>query len=650
MMLLAEATLRFENFVVGASNRLAVSAARAVADQPGATYNPLVVYGPSGLGKTHLVSAIAAEAQLRNPAMRVEVVSAEEFVERFHKAIARGEQEHFALSSRAVDLLILDDLQFLTGQHETQSELLRLFNAMQREQRQLVLTSDRPPTEIADVDARLVSRLTGGLIVDVGVPDYEMRLAILRNAAADRALEVDSGVLETVARLPMNNVRELKGALNRLAAYQTLDGGRVKAADVRAVLGGRWGAPDRVVHVIPTSEAGPDGALPVEYDSFLADLSAEVEQRVEPWRVALGEAAASWRAQGYVVEVLDRALKLSTAPDVAGLLATFGAAVDHLRALEQQTLALDPSLRGNPAFRNPQRVELAQALLDRAVTARAPLPLPDPQFRRTDIERSGSNQLAVSAADAVIEQPGIRYNPLVLQGPPGVGKSQLLHAIGNAIRAQDGGRTVTCVSAPAFVDELIAALQDGTLERFRARYRSADVLLLDDVQFVAGKERTQEELFHLFNALMARGAQVVLTADRPPRAMHGLAERLRSRFEGGLVAPIDPPDRALRQRLVERAIAGAGYAVSAAVIDHIAAIESPDVRELQGRVMRVVAAARARSGPLSLEVVREALGDSAPRPSTLGPATHRPDDSFRDHEKVIWHWPRFADRLAEEWS
>jgi chromosomal replication initiator protein len=649
-MLLAESALRFENFVVGASNRLAASAARAVAEAPGTTYNPLVVYGPSGLGKTHLVSAIAAQAQARNPTMRVEVISAEEFVERFHGAIARREQEQFAAQSRAVDLLILDDLQFLTGQHETQSELLRLFNALQREQRQLVLTSDRPPAEIADVDARLLSRLSGGLIVDVGVPDFEMRLAILRNAASDRQLDVEAGVLETVARLPMSNVRELKGALNKVAAYQTLDGTQVRPADVRAILGGRWGAPERVVHVLGARDADAVGALPVEYDSFLADLAAEVEQRVEAWRVTLGEAAATWRGQGFNVAVIDRAMRLPSAPDVAGLLATFGAAVEHLRALEQQTVALDPTRRGDPAFRNPERIDLAQAVFDAAVALRTPLPRPDPRCVRSAIERSGSNQLAVSAADAVIDQPGVRYNPLVLQGPSGVGKTLLLHAIGNAIRSQDGGRSVACVSAPTFVDELIGAMQEGTLERFRARYRSADVLLIDDVQFVAGKERTQEELFHLFNALVARGAQVVLTADRPPRAMHGLAERLRSRFEGGLVAPIDPPDRTLRQRIVERAIAAAGYAVSAAVIDHIAALDVSDVRDLLGRVTRVLAAAHARSAPLSLEIVREALGESALADSLADADDPRPDATFRDQEKVVWSWPRLSDRMIEEWS
>ncbi|MCU0636082.1 MAG: DnaA/Hda family protein, partial [Gemmatimonadaceae bacterium] len=145
-----------------------------------------------------------------------------------------------------------------------------------------------------------------------------------------------------------------------------------------------------------------------------------------------------------------------------------------------------------------------------------------------------------------------------------------------------------------------------------------------------------------------RGAQVVLSADRPPRAMHGLAERLRSRFEGGLVAPIEAPDRALRQRLVERAINAAGYAVSAAVIDHIAAGETPDVRELQGRVTRVIAAARARSAPLSLEIVRDAWGEAAPREDVTLSSAGRPDDTFRDREKVVWAWPRLADRLAEE--
>ena len=271
---LLESGFRFDNFVVGASNRLAISAARAVAQSPGTAYNPLLVYGASGLGKTHLVSAIAHHARIAEPDLRVEFSTGEELAERLHRAIGAGQHSSFSQRFQHVDLLLLDDVQFLTGQRETQSELLRLFNVLQGKGRQLVMTSDRPPAEIPDVDQRLLSRLSGGLVVDVGNPDYEMRLAILRNASADREIEACDGVLEEVARMAYANVRELKGALNRLAAYQQLQDGPVSSQDVRAVLGENTQGAQRA-RVLTSPVDSPPIEIPgTEYEGFLADICA----------------------------------------------------------------------------------------------------------------------------------------------------------------------------------------------------------------------------------------------------------------------------------------------------------------------------------------------------------------------------------------
>ena len=183
----------FGRFVVGSSNRLAVSAARAVAEAPGQVYNPLFIYGGSGLGKTHLATAIAHRVRAAKPGIRVEYTSGEAVAQQWHRVIASGQPHRFMEHFRQVDLLIVDDVQFLTGQRETQSELLRLFNDLQDTGRQLVLTSDRQPSEIPDVDARLLSRLSGGLVVDVGAPDYEMRCAIARNVAVERGVPLADG-------------------------------------------------------------------------------------------------------------------------------------------------------------------------------------------------------------------------------------------------------------------------------------------------------------------------------------------------------------------------------------------------------------------------------------------------------------------------
>src|SRR3982750_4809003 len=252
---------RFDNYVVGSANRLAVAAAHAVADAPGAVYNPLFIYSSSGLGKTHLIHAIGNQAASRNPDLAIEYVALEDFVEQLHAAIATGEMDRFKQRYGRVDVLLIDDMQFLTGRRETQTELLRLLNALQGSGRQVVRTSDRPPMDIADVDERLISRLSGGLIVDIGAPDYETRVAILRAKCEEKGTSFAPGVIEELARLEYSSVRELQGALNRLAAQQTLDG-TLTPSQVGALVG----APDPA--------PAQSGSARDEFFSFLTDIAS----------------------------------------------------------------------------------------------------------------------------------------------------------------------------------------------------------------------------------------------------------------------------------------------------------------------------------------------------------------------------------------
>jgi chromosomal replication initiation ATPase DnaA len=640
---------RFENFVVGSANRLAVAAAHAVAEAPGSTYNPLVVYGGSGLGKTHLVAAIAYHARQVQPTLRIEYATVDELVEQYHAAIAAGRTDALTARYQRLDMLLLDDVQFLTGRRELQSELLRLFNRLQGHGHQLVMTSDRPPAEIADVDERLVSRLAGGLLVDVGAPDYETRVAILRTVCAERQLHFDPTVIEEVARIKVVNVRELQGALNRLTAYQSLDGAAIVASEVSRILGESSEAA-RAPLVMAAAGAPASGG---EYESFLSDVVEAVEEQVETWRVLIGEASAYWRGEGYQVAVLDRAMRLPEPPDVTGLLATFAAAVEHLRTLEVRAATVDPALRGAGVFRDVERVSEATELVERTIARIVPLPGPSAEFLRREYDEGESNQLALRAADAVVSDPGKRYNPLFIHGPSGVGKTHLVNAIGNELLARGTAETVACVSAPAFVDELIAALQEGAVERWRARYRAADVLILDDVHFIAGKERTQEELFHVFNALYSRSRPIILTSDRPPKELVELEERLRSRFEGGLVVSIAAPDRALREKLYARylslIVASNGEAAGVATLaGYLAERQAESVREIGGIVTRLTAIAQLRGVPLSLELARTELeGANAPQPAPV-PRTNAVDTFFLDDEKVIWQWPDLGARLIEE--
>lgn len=629
---------RFDTYIVGAANRLAVTAARAVAEAPGAVYNPLFIYGPSGLGKTHLLAAIGSHGRQVNPEAAVEYVAFDDFVEQFHAAVSTGEMEAFRRHWTEVDILLVDDVQFLTGRRELQAELLRLFNTLQGSAKQVVLTSDRAPQEIADVDERLVSRLAGGLTVDIGSPDYETRLAILRAFCTERGVQVSGDVLETLARLDLPNVRELHGALNRVLAEQQLAGRTVAARDVRELVG----AP-------PVPEPARDAASEEasEYASFLSDIASAVAASVDPWKTRLAEAIAWWRGEGFRTGVLERAMQLPQPPDVQGLLDTFAAAVDHLRQLERQAGTADPLLAGHEVFRDPERVAEAEELLDRALAGDTPPPAPDPALVRATFAVAGSNQLAVRAADAVVAEPGARYSPLVIHGPTGTGKTHLLHAIGNALLAS-GARRVACVNSAAFAEELIAALQEGTVARWRARYRAVDALLLDDVQGLAGKERTQDEFFHLFNELHGQGRQIVLASAVAPKDLSGLEERLRSRFEGGLVVGMQPPERALREALFQAWFAAHDVTADAELLRYLGERPAANAREVIGTARRLREAATQAGIPLSVGFAMETL--EPPRRTSM--AVPRPSggiDAFLlNEEKVIWDWPDVTGRLIEE--
>ena len=636
---------RFDNYVVGSANRLAVAAARAVAESPGGVYNPLFVYGASGLGKTHLIGAIGNEAVVRAPGLSVEYLSLEDFIEQIHAAVAVGEMERFKQRYGRVDVLLLDDMQFLTGRRETQSELLRLFNALQGSGRQIVMTSDRPPSEISDVDERLLSRLSGGLIVDIGVPDFETRVAILRSKSEERKVSFAPGVIEELARLDFTSVRDLQGAMSRLVAQQSLDG-TLTPAQVRLVLGV---AVDAVPE--PVREPEPVAAAPMdEFFSFVTNIATTVAAQIEPWKVRVGETVAYWAGEGYRTAVLERLMSEPVAPpNYEALLRGFGHAVEQLRQLEAKVTTVDPSLGGDELFRDPERLGEAAAFVERALTGAVPPQGPQAAFERRAFQESPSNQMAVRAADAVISEPGVRYNPLFIAGPSGTGKTHLLNAIGNELaRRGNGTARVACVGAQLFIDELIAALQEGQIERFRARYRAADVLLIDDVQFVAGKERTQEELFHVFNHFHSAGKQLVLVSDVPPKALDGLEERLRSRFEGGLVAELEAPDRALREKLFARYLADVGE-VDPALLQYLAERPVSSVRELIGVVHRLQAACVNKGEPLTLASARQELepaGAAVIAPPTM--VRQAADVFFLDDEKIVWEWPDVAGRLVEE--
>jgi chromosomal replication initiator protein len=228
------------------------------------------------------------------------------------------------------------------------------------------------------------------------------------------------------------------------------------------------------------------------------------------------------------------------------------------------------------------------------------------------------NRLAHAACQAVAEKPARAYNPLFLYGGVGLGKTHLLNAIGNACHAR--GLNVLYVSSEEFTNDLISAIRTHTTQAFREKYRSADVLLIDDIQFIAGKESTQEEFFHTFNTLHGQDKQIIVSSDRPPKSLVTLEERLRSRFEWGLAADIQPPDVETRLAILRSKAERTGRYVPDDILQTIARRVQSNIRELEGALNRVIAFADLSGSSLTIDLVDVALADLLPQRGDVRPA------------------------------
>ena len=226
----------FERFVVGPSNQFAAAAARAVAEHPGVTYNPLYMYGGAGLGKTHLLHAIAHQVKNKKPEPRVLYMTTEQFVNELINSIQRRRMEDFRQTFRGVDILLLDDIQFIAGKERTQEEFFHTFNTLQSSAHQVVFTSDSRPADIPGLEERLRSRFMQGLIADIQPPDLETRCAILREKARAVGWDLPEEVVLFISRRVQKNVRELEGCLNRTIAYAQLKNSKITVDVVRLAL------------------------------------------------------------------------------------------------------------------------------------------------------------------------------------------------------------------------------------------------------------------------------------------------------------------------------------------------------------------------------------------------------------------------------
>ncbi len=640
----------FDTFVVGPSNRLAVTACRTVSDHPGATYNPLFIYSQTGLGKTHLLMAIGQRARELSPDMTVEYMTLDEFVESYHAAVSAGRPDDFRNRFAQASIVLVDDVQFLTHSKEMQAELIRMAGAFQEAERQLVLTSDRPPADIEGLDRRLLDQLDGGLVVDIGLPEYETRLAILRQRAAESNAAFAPDVLAAIADLDVQHVRALLGIFNRLQAFQSVHDNPLTPQQARALVLGE--APMVEPEAQPGGGADADSG---EFDLFLSGLQATVTRQVEGWKTEIQNAISEWSGRGYDTSSLEALLEQDGPAATDAAVRAFEDQVERLRGLEAEVTVFDPEVARNPAFKSPDRIEEVEALVRGARAKFVPPPGPSDAFALESFFLGDATKMALEAARAVIAQPGTLYNPLTFVGPSGVGKTHLLHAIGRALQAEAGG-SVACLAAETFVEELVRAIEQDALSAWRARYRHASAFLLDDVHQIGAKPHTQEELFNLFNLFADAKRQMVFTANVSPQDVEDLDDRLKSRFVGGLVADIAPPDDELRRTIVRSRLEGSVGSDDSEIVNYLADRASDSVRSLLSVIQRAMSGAEAMGEDLNVEIVRKLLeepGEAGGRTSSAGRVSGvivTPPGALKSAEKIVWDWPNTTERVIEELS
>jgi chromosomal replication initiator protein len=351
------------------------------------------------------------------------------------------------------------------------------------------------------------------------------------------------------------------------------------------------------------------------------------------WRAALGELQVSLSPANFETWLKDTAL-VAVDESRFRIAVPNGFAKDWLetryRSLISQTLArvvgysvqLEFEVQEAPAATAEAAPSRPVRLEPTRVGGEGPAASLNPRYSFASFIVGSANRLAHAASLSVAERPGHAYNPLFLYGGVGLGKTHLMHAIGNQVLSRFPRKRVVYATSEKFTNEFITSIQQGRIDDFRARYRKIDLLLIDDIQFIADKERTQEEFFHTFNAIHEDGKQIVLSSDRPPKAILTLEERLRSRFEWGLIADLTAPDLETRIAILRAKAEENGVPIGQDVLEFIARKVVSNIRELEGALNRMVAYASMGAVPISIELAQAVLSNVLynPKKRTVTPS------------------------------
>ena len=640
----------FDNFIVGPANRLAAAAARRVADAPGTSYNPLFIYSSSGLGKSHILNGIAHYSARVHPGFGVMYVTVESFLNELTAAIQAGAEQELRERYDELHIFLLDDVQFFTGQKEAQEILLRLLDGMNKSGGQVVLASDRPSADINGLDQRLLTRFSGGLIVDIAVPDYETKVAILRKKAEERDQTFEAGVAEALAKHAFSSVRELAGALNKILAIQELEERQVEANEVEALAG------------LQKEEAPSEGPI----DGLLSQSVAHnVEREEEPWRRLLRETVEIFEKDGYSGTRLRRLLESDEPPpDPQAVADQFRRDIAQLRQVENSLASA-----GNPwpeaavgVLKDPERLDEAASLLASALERVRPFPRVGEGPSLADLT-SNYKAVVIKAAAKLVSEERPEYNPLYVWSGNRAGPLALLAATARSFREKHKLSNIAIVSAADFAEDYIRALSDGVAGAWRERWWDVDLLLLYDAQLISGTERAKDEFFHFFESSKRTGTKIMIAADRAPSGIDDIDNRLRTRFEMGLV--VEAPGESLPQGAGELNLEEAppeymegedlwgGFmrpAVAGNVLPPVEDFElgerqrpglTPSVDEAEPEPASAEEPARKAEPTEAAEAADAAGAGGAAEPAGPG-SVWKPSK-----ENVVWDWQAVEDRIVE---